>query len=368
MTERKRVAIVFGGASSEHAISCLTAASVAKAIDTEKYEVVGIGITPTGRWVRFGSGAMAALTMQGDTLPAVGEDAPEAVLLKSGTGGQVATRADGALAELGEIDVAFALLHGPFGEDGTIQGLFEMNGIPYVGSGVLASAVGMDKNYMKLVLSASGIPIGPFVTITPREWESDRGACLESINALTFPVYVKPARGGSSVGITKVADPVDLPKAIEFARRYDPKVIIEQGLVDARELECGVLETPAGPRASVVAEIRVHSSTGMYDFATKYLPGDQVDIDVPAQLPPEDTARVQELSLKVFGALGCEGLARVDFFLTAEGRLICNEINTMPGFTATSMYPQLWAASGVPYPEVIDTLIQQALDRRPGLR
>ncbi|MFX4270973.1 D-alanine--D-alanine ligase family protein [Propionibacteriaceae bacterium Y1685] len=368
MTERQRVALVFGGASSEHAVSCLTAASVASAIDQEKYEVVGVGITPSGRWVRFDHDAMTSLALDGKNLPAVGEDAPDAVLLKSSGGAQIATRADRALDELGEIDVAFALLHGPFGEDGTIQGLFEMNGIPYVGSGVLASAVGMDKNYMKLVLSAAGVSVGPFVTIPPREWAKDRNACLESVNALTFPVFVKPCRGGSSLGITKVADPADLPKAIEFAQKYDPKVIIEQGLVDARELECGVLETPDGPRASVVAEIRVHSNDGVYDFATKYLPGDQVDIDVPAELPQDVTERVQALSIKVFDTLGCEGLARVDFFLTGENHLVCNEINTMPGFTATSMYPQLWSASGVNYPELIDTLIQQAIGRRPGLR
>ncbi|MFW6599888.1 D-alanine--D-alanine ligase family protein [Propionibacteriaceae bacterium Y2011] len=367
MAKRPRVAIVFGGVSHEHAISCLTAASVVRAIDQDAYEVVGLGITPTGQWIPYDARAMSQLQIQGKQLPAVEERTP-AGDPGDRTRPNIGEGAALVLPELGRVDVAFTLLHGPYGEDGTVQGLFEMLGVRYVGSGVLASAVGMDKHHMKNVLTAAAIPVGPFVAISPREWEDDRAACLESVQALEFPVFVKPARGGSSLGITKVADPAELERAVEHARHYDPKVLVEQGFVDAREIECGVLETPDGPRASVVGEIVMHTESGFYDFESKYLPEETVDLTIPADLPEAVADEVRSLSVQVFNTLGCEGLARVDFFLTGDGRVHCNEINTMPGFTALSMFPQLWAASGVDYPELVDTLLQQALARPVGLR
>ena len=271
---------------------------------------------------------------------------------------------------LGPVDVAFALLHGPFGEDGTIQGLFEMMGTRYVGAGVLASAIGMDKHFMKLMLAASGLPVGPFVPIMPAEWDRDPAACLEAVAALHYPLFVKPARGGSSLGISKVDDSEDLRAAIEVAQRHDPKIIVEQGFVGARELECGVLGRPRRrpPEASEVAEIRMHNPSGFYDFEAKYLPEEQVSLDVPADVDPELADQVRELAVRTFEAIGCEGLARVDVFATRDRQVVINEINTMPGFTPHSMFPRMWAASGVPYPELVERLIRLAQQRPLGLR
>jgi D-alanine-D-alanine ligase len=376
---RPRVALIFGGTSSEHAVSCLTAGSVARAIDPDRFEVVGIGITREGRWVRVGDEQLRALSVEVDdsgatSLPAVPADAANALLMRGSTGTELVTRAAApasglsAISDVGGIDVAFALLHGPYGEDGTIQGLFEMTGVPYVGAGVLASAVGMDKHFMKLVLSASGIPIGPFVTITPRAWAADPVTALDAVAALGFPVYVKPARGGSSMGITRVDDRDGVEAAIAEAQRFDPKILVEKGFVGARELECGVLDGPDGPQASVVAEIRMHTRSGFYDFEAKYLPEEQVELDVPADLDADLEQRVRDLAVKTFVALDGEGLARVDFFCCGDGRLVVNEINTMPGFTQHSMFPRMWAESGVDYPELIERLITLALGRSTGLR
>jgi D-alanine-D-alanine ligase len=399
---RPRVAVVFGGTSSEHAISCLTAGSVLAAIDRDRYEVVAIGITRSGRWVLVPEELHDRLVVVDRTLPEISEDLLDAIWLRTAHGTDLATAAvegpvvsagtgtlatptatanaddlavdsvaDGsALSRLGSIDVAFALLHGPFGEDGTVQGMFEMMGTRYVGAGVLASAVGMDKIYMKLVLAAAGLPVGPFVPILPREWARDRAACLEAVAALHHPLYVKPARGGSSLGITRVAEGEDLVAAIEHAQQYDPKVIVEEGFVDARELECGVLGGLDGaePEASHVAEIRVHTASGFYDFDAKYLPEEQVDLDVPADVDREVADEVRRLAVRTFDAIGCEGLARVDVFVSHDRKVYVNEINTMPGFTAHSMFPRMWAASGMTYPELVDRLLQLALERPVGLR
>ena len=372
---RTRVAVVFGGTSSEHGVSCLTAAGVLGALDPARYDVVGIGITRTGRWVLVEPPALAALQVRDGRLPELGEDAADAVLLREGAGTELAVRAQAgperaALSELGRIDVALSLLHGPLGEDGTIQGLFEMMGTRYVGAGVLASAVGMDKHFMKLVLAASGLPVGPFVPVPAAEWARDRSACLEAVAALGLPVFVKPARGGSSLGISRVDRAEDLPAAIEEAQRFDPKVIVEEGFVGARELECGVLAELDGSRAraSLVAEIRVHSASGFYDFEAKYLPEEQVDLDVPADISADLAAEVQDLAVRTYEAIGCEGLARVDVFVTADQRVVVNEINTMPGFTEHSMFPRMWGASGISYPELVDRLLQLALRRPVGLR
>ena len=367
---RHRVAVVFGGTSSEHGVSCLTAAGVLSALDRDRFDVVGIGITRTGRWILVDADTISRLAVTDGKLPELSENAAEALLMRVSSGSELAVRRQSALSQLGPVDVALAVLHGPFGEDGTIQGLFEMMGTRYVGAGVLASAVGMDKHYMKLVLAASGLPVGPFVPITPAEWLRDKSACLEAIAALRYPLFVKPARGGSSLGISKVGDPVQLEQAIRIAQSYDPKIIIEQGFVGARELECGVLDDldSGSPIASVVAEIRVHDKSGFYDFEAKYLPEEQVDLDVPAQIRSELASQVQRLAIKTFEAIGCEGLARVDVFLTHDGQLVINEINTMPGFTQHSMFPRMWAASGVPYPELVERLITLALRRPLGLR
>jgi D-alanine-D-alanine ligase len=367
---RRRVAVVFGGTSSEHGVSCLTAAGVLSALDRDRFDVVGIGITRTGRWILVDPETISRLGVTDGKLPELGENAAEAVLMRVSSGSELAVREQSALSHLGPVDVALTLLHGPFGEDGTIQGLFEMMGTRYVGAGVLASAVGMDKHYMKLVLAASGLPVGPFVPITPAEWRRDKIACLEATAALHYPVFVKPSRGGSSLGISKVDDPAQLEEAIQVAQAYDPKIIVEQGFVGARELECGVLADLDGgpPLASVVAEIRVHSKSGFYDFEAKYLPEEQVDLDVPADVRPELASQAQELAARTFDAIGCEGLARVDMFMTHEGDVVINEINTMPGFTAHSMFPRMWAASGVSYPELVERLITLALRRPVGLR
>jgi D-alanine-D-alanine ligase len=367
---RHRVAVVFGGTSSEHGVSCLTAAGVLSALDRDRFDVVGIGITRTGRWILVDADTISRLAVTDGKLPELSENAAEALLMRVSSGSELAVRKQSALSQLGPVDVALAVLHGPFGEDGTIQGLFEMMGTRYVGAGVLASAVGMDKHYMKLVLAASGLPVGPFVPITPAEWRRDKTACLEAIAALRYPLFVKPARGGSSLGISKVGDPDQLEQAIQIAQSYDPKIIVEQGFVGARELECGVLDDldSGSPIASVVAEIRVHNESGFYDFQAKYLPEEQVDLDVPAAIRPEVASHVQRLAIKTFEAIGCEGLARVDVFLTHDGQLVINEINTMPGFTQHSMFPRMWAASGVSYPELIERLITLALRRPVGLR
>lgn len=386
---RPRVAVVFGGSSSEHAISCLTAGSVLAAIDGDRYDVVAIGITRSGRWVVVPEDLHDRLQIVDGTLPEISEDLLDAIWLRTTTGTDLAVRTESgsagepddgtdlvpmpqssALARLGSLDVAFALLHGPFGEDGTIQGMFEMMGTRYVGAGVLASAVGMDKIFMKLVLAASGLPIGPFVPILPRDWAHDRAACLEAVAALHYPLYVKPARGGSSLGITRVSEAGELVAAIEHAQQFDPKVIIEEGFVDARELECGVLGSLAGelPEASQVAEIRVHTESGFYDFDAKYLPEEQVDLDVPADVDDEIAQEVRRLAVRTFDAVGCEGLARVDVFVTRDRRVYVNEINTMPGFTAHSMFPRMWAAGSMDYPELVDRLLQLALERPVGLR
>jgi D-alanine-D-alanine ligase len=367
---RHRIAVVFGGTSSEHGVSCLTAAGVLNALDRDRFDVIGIGITRTGRWILVDPETISRLAVTGSKLPELSENAAEAVLMRVSSGSELAVREQSALSHLGPVDVALALLHGPFGEDGTIQGLFEMMGTRYVGAGVLASAVGMDKHYMKLVLAACGLPVGPFVPVTPAEWRRDKTACLEAIAGLHYPVFVKPSRGGSSLGISKVDDPAQLEQAIQVAQAYDPKIIVEQGFVGARELECGVLADLDGgpPLASVVAEIRVHSESGFYDFNAKYLPEEQVDLDVPAEVRPELANEIQELAVRTFEAIGCEGLARVDVFVTHQGQVIINEINTMPGFTQHSMFPRMWAASGVAYSELVERLITLALRRPVGLR
>jgi D-alanine-D-alanine ligase len=371
-TPRKpRVAVVFGGRSSEHAISCVSAGSVIAALDPEKYDVIPIGITPDGRWVlESDEPGHLALGPAGE-LPAVTGEKEVALLPGFGaSAGLVVHDASDVPTSLGEVDVVFPVMHGPWGQDGTLQGLLELAGVRYVGAGVLSSAVGTDKMYMKLLFSAQGLPVLPWVPVRPGEWERDPAAVSESVSALHYPVFVKPARAGSSLGISRVDSVDELGDAITAAEKYDPKVLIEAAAVEAREVEIGVLQglDGAAPETSEIAEIRVDATHEFYDFEAKYLPEQNTALDVPADLEAEVAAKVRSLAVQAFAALDVEGLARVDFFVFPDNRVVVNEVETMPGFTSTSMFPRMWAASGLSYPELVDRLVQLALNRSTGLR
>lgn len=368
---RIRVAVLFGGRSSEHAVSCVTAAGVLRAMDRRRYDVVPIGITRSGQWVQMDDARVQAFRLDGGPLPAI-EDAHATVVTAPGAGSHelLVTAPGEPPRSLGAVDVVFPLLHGPFGEDGTIQGLLDLLGVPYVGAGVLASAVGMDKDFMKIVFEHAGLPVGPYEAITERQWAKDRDGCLERVGRLGLPVFVKPARAGSSMGISRVTDPAALEAAIETAREHDPKVVVEAGIV-GREIECAVLDQPGpeSPVASLPGEIVVADGQhAFYDFDAKYVDVAAAQLSCPADLPAEAGVRIRQLAVAAFEAIGAEGLSRVDFFYTPEGDLLVNEINTMPGFTPISMYPQMWAATGIDYPELIDRLLQLALGRSTGLR
>ncbi|MDQ1712721.1 MAG: D-alanine-D-alanine ligase [Frankiaceae bacterium] len=357
---RIRLAVIFGGRSTEHSISCVSAGSVLSAVDRERYDVVAIGIAPDGRWVLAGDDP-AALEAHGRELPSVDAETGAAVALAgdpSVKGLRVLEPGEVPTA-LTTVDVVFPLLHGPFGEDGTIQGLLELAGVPYVGSGVLASAVCMDKEYMKVLLAARGLPVGPYAVLRRGD---DVAAAVEG---LAYPLFVKPARGGSSLGISKVSSPDGLAEALETAWANDPKAIVEEGIA-GRELECAVLQGRGGaaPETSLPAEVLVAGD--WYDFEAKYL-DDATSFAIPADVPDEVIAEVRSLAAQAFTALGCAGLARVDFFVTPGG-VVVNEVNTMPGFTPQSMYPRMWAASGVPYPDLVDRLVGLALEAGTGLR
>jgi D-alanine-D-alanine ligase len=366
---RVRLAVVFGGRSTEHAVSCVSAGSVLAAVDRDRYDVVPIGISHEGRWV-LAADEPEKLAITGGRLPEVEESGAAVVLSGDPTSRGLSVREPGKVPqELGQVDVVLPLLHGPYGEDGTIQGLLELAGVPYVGSGVFASAAAMDKGHMKALLQAAGLPVGPYAVVTPRAWESDPAAVRETVAALGFPVFVKPARAGSSVGITKVRGPEELDAAIEAAREHDPRVVVEAA-VEGREIECGVLEglDGAGPDASVPGEVIVGGDHEFYDFAAKYLPDEGTVLAVPADLPEPVAAEVRELACRAFEALSCEGLARVDFFVRRDGTVIVNEVNTMPGFTPVSMFPLMWKATGLDYPALVDRLVRTAISRPSGLR
>ena len=344
-----RVAVVYGGRSSEHAISCVSAGSILRHLDPRRFEAVAVGITAEGAWLHTDADP-DDLVISGRRLPEVRGQAPSAL----------AHAAD----VLASVDVVFPVLHGPYGEDGTIQGLLELAGLPYVGAGVLASAAGMDKEFAKKLFAADGLPIGDYLVLRPGRRDPDP----EALDRLGFPLYVKPARAGSSLGVSRVRTPAELPTAIAEARRHDPKVIIEAEIV-GRELECGVLEFPDGSvRASTIGEIRVTGAAerGFYDFHTKYL-DDGAELDVPATLDEDTAESLRRLSIRAFEALDCQGLARVDFFLTDDGPVV-NEINTMPGFTTISMFPRMWGATGLDYPALVATMVDTALARGTGLR
>lgn len=370
---RPRVAVVFGGRSGEHGISCVTASGVLQAIDRDRYDVVPIGITRAGRWV-LAADDPARWAITDGRLPEVTDDeagAAVVVPLASDDSELVGLPSDGAAARsLGHVDVVLPLLHGPYGEDGTIQGMLDLAGIRYVGAGVLASAVGMDKHYMKIVLEGHGIPVAPYVVVRPGRFDADPAGVTEQVARLGLPVFVKPARAGSSLGISRVEDLADLPGAIRAAAEHDPKVLVEAGVV-GREIECAVLAGRDGgaPRTSVPGEIVVvDPQHAFYDFEAKYLDEDGVALRCPADLPADVEEQVRRLAAETFEAVGCEGLARVDTFVTEDGGVLVNEINTMPGFTPFSMYPRMWEVSGLSYPELIDELLQLALARTTGLR
>lgn len=361
--ERIRVAVVFGGQSTEHAVSCVSAASVLANLDPSRFEILPVGITPEGVWV-LGPADPATLAIEGRTLPTVTSGtaltlpadptSANLVVLERGREGEI----------LSAVDVVFPVLHGAFGEDGTIQGLLEMVGLPYAGAGVLASAVAMDKEFTKKLLRAEGLPVGPYEVLR----RGEATLTQEQKERLGLPVFVKPARAGSSTGISKVSSWAKLDEAIAFARTIDPKVLIESMIV-GREIECGVLEFPDGHlEASLPAEIRILDDTlEFYDFETKYV-DDTAELDIPAKLDDVVTERLRSTAIQAFQALDCQGLARVDFFVGPDGTLIINELNTMPGFTPTSAYPKMWAVTGVDYPTLLSTLIDTAIARGTGLR
>ena len=368
MADKVRVAVVFGGRSAEHAISCVSAGEVIAALDPDRYEVVRVGITTEGRWVLADPDQQLAIidgklpeVTGGTTVSLVGDPA--------GRGLAVLEPGAAIGPALTGVDVVFPVLHGAYGEDGTIQGLLEMVGLPYVGSGVFASAASMDKEFTKKLLAAAGLPQGDHVVLRDATGAVRADPALldgAARERLGLPVFVKPSRAGSSIGITKVTDWERFPEAVAVAAAVDPKVIVEAA-VPGREIECGVLAGVDGgpPQASLPAEIRLHPGVDWYDFAAKYL-DDAADVDVPAELTPEQLMAVQAASRRAYQALDCRGLARVDFFLGTDSdgsdRLVINEVNTMPGFTPISMFPRMWAASGVGYAELVDRLVAAALD------
>ncbi|MGQ1796916.1 D-alanine--D-alanine ligase family protein [Kocuria oceani] len=372
MTPRPCVAVLFGGRSSEHSISLITARGVLQAIDREKWDVVTVGISTSGEWFLcpqeelerlLDENPIAELPVGEDlvSLPLkVGEN--ELIVRQAGSCGETVTRDR-------HIDVVLPLLHGPFGEDGTLQGLLELANLRYVGCGVTASAVGMDKHFMKLAFEAAGMEVGPYTVVTDRQWALDPAGVRERVAALGFPVFVKPARAGSSFGITKVDRPEELDAAIETAREHDRKLVVEAGIV-GREIECAVLQgrgtDPA--RTSMPGEIEIVDEHAFYDFEAKYVSQASARLSCPADLPQEATDAIRAGAVTAFEALDGEGLCRADFFYTPDGRVVINEVNTMPGFTPISMYPRMWAASGLAYARLIDELLGLAMERPVGLR
>ncbi len=378
MTEGRkiRVAVVFGGRSAEHAVSCASAGLVLGAIDPERYDVVPIGIARDGRWV-LTSGDPARLAISSAELPSVEAVATPGMSVTPrtgpGAGALVVTGPAEVPPGFGDVDVVLPLLHGTYGEDGTLQGLLEMTGIPYAGAGVLASAAGMDKEYMKILFAARGLPVGPYVVVRDRDWgpsapAAERKRVLDEIAELGWPVFVKPARGGSSIGTSRVTGPADLEAAIEDARGYDLKVLVEAA-VEGTEIECAVLEGVDGgpPEASVPGQVIIDPHSAFYDFEAKYL-GAQTSMQIPAPIPESAAERIRQLACAAFDAISCAGLARVDFFYTPSGEVLVNEINTMPGMTPASGFPMMWAASGLPMRELIDRIITSALRKAGGPR
>lgn len=351
MSQKIRVGILCGGRSAEHEISCVSAGGLLGAINRDIYEPILIGITRTsGRWVLIPT--TYPLEILGGVLPSVPEDAPE-----------ISTDIHGFLAAGRPlpIDVIFPMLHGPYGEDGTVQGFCEIANIPYVGSGVLASAVAMDKSFSKSIFAANGMKVAEGILITTEQWQNNRARSDSLLANLNFPVFVKPARGGSSRGASKVKSAAGLSPAIEEAQRFDRKVLVEDAVV-GREIECGVLEIDGVVRVSQPGEVIISPAFEFYDFEAKYLDSATTS-QIPAKIPVDASEEIRRLANLAFTSLGCAGLARVDFFYKENGQIVINELNTMPGFTPTSMFPKLWIESGIDYSQIIHELIKTALTR-----
>lgn len=356
--KKLKVGIIFGGRSGEHEVSFCSASSIIKAINRDKYTIVPIGITKEGRWI---SPQESALALESGKI-----EGKNTVILLNASAGKTLISIDNHQEFKketweGKLDVIFPVLHGPYGEDGTIQGLLELADIPYVGAGVAASAVSMDKELMKTIFKQKSLPVLKWLTIKRKYWQKDKEEILSLIqNTFEYPLFVKPTNLGSSVGITKVHRKEELKKAIDLASSYDRKILIEEGLEGAREIECSVLGNDE-PQTSVVGEVKPAGE--FYDYDSKYI--DQAtQLIVPADLPEEVSGKVKQIALEAFKAIDAAGMARVDFFVTKKkNKIYLNEINTIPGFTSVSMYPRLWEASGVPYSKLIDRLIQLALER-----
>lgn len=350
----QRVAILCGGRSSEHEISCISAGGVFAAIDRSKYQPILIGITKAGAWVLIPEGY--SMEIENGLLPTVPTNAPAVIADVAGfsSGGNNL-----------DIDIVFPLLHGPYGEDGTIQGLLEIADLPYVGSGVLASAVAMDKSFAKPIFAASGIATAHGFVVKSSEWAADQQTITAEIEALGFPLFIKPARGGSSRGTSKVKSRDQIATAIAEAHRFDSKAMVEIA-ISGSEIECAVLEIDGTPRASIVGTIHIDSKYEFYDFEAKYLDG-ATHIELPAPIDPKIAEDIAAAAVLAFKALGCSGLARVDFFLTDSGQIVINELNTMPGFTATSVFPKMWEASGITYKDLITELLKSAIKGSNGV-
>ena len=382
MSEQRKikVAVVFGGRGPEHQVSTMGGGNMLGAIDRSRYEVIPVGITTDGNWVQVAD-APERLAVTDGQLPSVEAVAEQGSEVVPWSGGVVASAPSRIPHLLGEVDVVLPVLHGPYGEDGTIQGLLEMAGVPYVGAGVLASAVSMDKEYMNLIFTAKGLPVGPYVVVRSRDWpgftESELAAAAASVEAkqvlddiaeLGWPVFVKPARGGSSIGTSKAHDMAQLYEAIATARRYDPKVLVEAA-IDGVEVEVSVLEGIDGgaPDTSIPGQLLVDGGEEFWDFEAKYL-DPASGMAIPARIPDGAIAEIRRLAAAAFDAVSCEGLARVDFFYSRGGQIVVNEINTMPGLSPASYFQKMWEASGLPFPQLVDRLLQTALRKGTGLR
>ena len=346
-----RVAIIAGGRSSEHPISCISASGVLAAIDRSKFEPILIGITQSGTWIDM---RQSDFERGSDGLSYVPEGGEKLIVDIHGI-------KDSKGSDLG-IEIAFPLLHGAYGEDGTIQGLFEMAGIAYVGSGVLASAVAMDKSFAKPIYADFGLKVADGITVHQDNWNKSKDLEIAKIRALGFPIFIKPARSGSSRGTSKVRDESEISAALDDAFNYDPRVLVEAAVV-GREIECAVLQIDSVATASVLGEVRVHPPHEFYDFEAKYLDG-STTFDIPANLAGPIASAISQAAFTAFEALGCEGLARVDFFLSEDNQIIINELNTMPGFTPTSVFPALWEKTGKSYSQIITILLDSALSRQ----
>lgn len=379
---KQRVVVLYGGRADEHSISCISTAGVLKAMDTKRFEPIPIGITKAGEWVMGGTDPRDFNLSEG-VMPIVeGTDVNEAVKpvvldMSRGNNGFYVREKNGTLTSLGYVDAVFPVLHGPYGEDGTVQGLLEMMGVPYVGCGVFASAACMDKAFTKIILREAGIPVAPGVTFDTRDFDpsdkfkGDAHDAMKSIKSakLRYPLFVKPSRAGSSFGVTKLereGDVEELAAALFEASHHDWKVLVEQG-IDGREIECAVLAASAGdePKSALPGEIvldhRAEGDDQFYDFDSKYTDSDASHVEVPASLPDETLKRAQEVAVRAFKAVDGAGLSRVDTFVTKRGEVMVNEINTMPGFTPISMYPKAWEATGVGYTQLITRLIEGVL-------